>query len=70
MIVLTKDELRELTQRNRRDAQVCVLRHMGIEHRIRPDGTVVVLRAHVDAVLGGVDTPRIKARPEPDWTAL
>lgn len=50
---LTPDELIELTGRKRRDAQAMVLRYMGIEHRVRPDGAVIVLRAHVEQVLGG-----------------
>ena len=45
---LTKEELQELTGRTRRDAQVAALRSMGIEHRIRPDGSPAVLRAHVE----------------------
>lgn len=52
-MILTPEELQQLTGRKRRDAQARVLRHMGIEHRVRPDGSVVVLRAHVDEVLGG-----------------
>ncbi len=53
---LTEDEISALTGRLRSDAQVRVLRFMCIEHRIRPDGKVVVLRAHVDSVMGG--TPK------------
>ena len=70
MIILTKDELRELTQRNHCRAQVVVLRHMGIEHRIRPDGSVVVLRAHVEHLLGGREPSASPQDVEPDWSAL
>jgi Domain of unknown function (DUF4224) len=42
VIFLTKEELRELTKRNRSSEQVFVLRFMGIEHEIRPDGSVVL----------------------------
>ena len=60
-MILTPEELAELTGRCRSDAQVRVLRFMGIEHRIRPDGKVVALRSHVDAVLGAVTIhPKVK----------
>ena len=51
-MILTTEELVELTRRRRSDAQVRVLRFMGIEHRRRPDGSIAVSRAHVDAMLG------------------
>ncbi len=66
---LTPPEIVELTARRRRRAQVEVLRHLGIEHRVRPDGTPVVLRAHVEAALGGLASATLKD-PEPDWSAL
>ncbi len=49
---LGNDEIIELTNRQRSAAQVRALRTMGIEHRIRPDGTVAILRAHVEHLLG------------------
>lgn len=42
---------------------------MGIEHRIRPDGTVAVLRSHVERVLGGEVGSKLKEH-EPDWSAI
>lgn len=69
-MILTPSELAELTQRTRKDAQVRVLRFMGIEHRVRPDGSVAVLRSHVEAVLGGgryTDTSKTR---EPNWEAV
>jgi hypothetical protein len=68
-VFLTPPEIVALTQRRRRRAQVEALRHLGIEHRVRPDGSPVVLRAHVEAVLGGV-APAMLKDPEPDWSAL
>lgn len=50
--LLTPAEVRVLTGRTHRTSQVVVLRQMGIEHKVRPDGSVVVLRAHVERVLG------------------
>ena len=70
-IVLTTDEIEALTGRHRRDAQIKALRFMGIEHRVRPDGTVAVLKAHIDLVLGGNVTRTSKPhRSEPNWAAL
>jgi hypothetical protein len=70
VIFLTKEELRELTRRNRSSAQVVVLRFMGIEHKIRPDGSVVVLRAHVEHLLGGIADARVPREVQPDWSAV
>lgn len=71
-IVLTKDEVEALTGRHRKDAQIKALRFMGIEHRVRPDGTVAVLKAHIDQILGATSpSPRQRnIRSEPNWAAL
>lgn len=45
-------EVVELTGKQRHDAQVRALRFMGIEHRVRPDGSVAVSKAHVEQTLG------------------
>lgn len=47
-MILTRAELEELTGKSRSAAQARVLTHMGIPHRRRPDGSVVVIRAHVE----------------------
>lgn len=68
---LTPEELVQLTGRHRRDSQVRALNFMGIEHCIRPDGKVVVLRRHVEEMLGL--KPDKEAKPksvEPNWDAL
>lgn len=58
---LTADEIAELTGRRRCNAQVRVLRFMGIEHRQRPDGSIAVSRSHVDSLLGaGPASTKIK----------
>lgn len=67
---LDKDELVHLTGRVRKDAQVRVLRFMGIEHKVRPDGSVAVLRLHVEQSLGGQMTADTKPEIEPNWGAL
>jgi hypothetical protein len=68
---LDSDEVRELTARMQHVAQAKALRAMGIEHRARPDGTLAVLRAHVEQVLGGSQVARRKpVAVEPNWGAL
>ena len=52
-MLLTAQEVRDLTGMQRPSAQVRALKSMGIECRRRPDGSVVVLRAVVEAVVGG-----------------
>lgn len=68
-MILDQAELAELTGRVRRDAQIRALRFMGIEHRIRPNGTVAVLKAHVEQSLGLKEASVIK-ESEPDWSAI
>lgn len=68
-MMLTAEELSDLTGRSRRDAQIRVLRFMGVEHRVRPDGTLAVLKSHVEQVLGGHVRYKLKD-PEPNWSAI
>lgn len=69
-MILTNSELIELTGRRVKSAQVRVLRFMGIEHKIRPDGSVAVLRAHVDKIMGAHDSVRREVEIEPNWSAM
>ena len=46
-LVLSPDELIELTGKQRRSAQAKVLTALAIPFRVRPDGSLLVLRAHV-----------------------
>lgn len=70
-LFLEADELYGLTQRRRRDAQVRMLRSMGVEHRVRADGSVAVLRAHVEELFGAPQVTRLgKRETEPDWSAV
>jgi hypothetical protein len=52
-MILDNTQLFELTKKKRSSAQAAVLSAMGIEHRVRPDGSVAVSEAHVERVLGG-----------------
>ncbi len=42
---------------------------MGIDHRPRPEGTLVVLRSHVEHLLGGVES-RKTVEAEPNWSMV
>ena len=42
MKILSPEELKQLTQKKQSTSQREVLNFMGIDHRIRPDGSVVV----------------------------
>lgn len=65
---LTPDEIVALTNRKNRPAQRTVLNHLGIQHKVRPDGSLVVLRSHVEDALGK-ESKHNKA-PEPNWSAI
>lgn len=67
---LTIDELRALTRRVQHAAQVRVLRAMGIQHGMRPDGSVAVLRSHVERLFGGTAEEHVRRPVEPNWGAL
>lgn len=68
---LTPEELHDLTRRKMRGAQIGVLNFMGIEHRVRPDGKVLVLREHALQVFGCKPTVERKRRPtEPNFEHL
>ena len=69
-IVLGPDELIRLTGRTRRNAQARVLRCLSIEHKVRPDGSLVVLRAHAEAILSGSLAGSNVKTSEPNWDVL
>jgi hypothetical protein len=70
MLILTDQELQQLTGRQRRPAQLRALKWMGIEHRVRPDGSIAVLREHVQNVMGVTQQQSQGTTHEPDWSAL
>ncbi len=67
---LTDEEIISLTQKKRRATQRHVLNAIGITHKIRPDGSLVVLRSHVEKVLGGGGASLVSVEPDPNWAAL
>lgn len=68
-LFLSREELEQLTGYKKPSAQARALNAMGIEYRERPDGAVIVLRSHLEAILGGGADPQ-PAPPEPDWSGL
>jgi hypothetical protein len=69
---LETDEVKSLTERKTRPAQVKVLKAMGIEHRVRPDGSVAILRAHITKVFDGDTSPSKRTTEDmtPNWGAM
>lgn len=57
---LTDDDLTELTGKRQNAARIRVLNAMGVQHKIRPDGSIALLRAHVERLFGE------KSKPEPE----
>lgn len=62
---LDDDEIVELTDRQRRPAQARALAFMGIEYKRRPDGSLAILRAHVEKLFGEGVVSRTKRRTAP-----
>ncbi len=52
-MILSHEELIELTGKKAKPAQVQALRYIGLEFRLRPDGSPIVLKSHVEKVFGG-----------------
>lgn len=63
---LTPEELYDLTHRRRPKAQLSWLHANQIEARLRADGTVVALRAAVEAKFGAPARKPV----EPNWGAI
>lgn len=69
-LLLDSEEIEELTGRTRRGAQVRVLRAMGIEHRVRPDGSVAVSRAHYERIFCVSSHERHLRKTSPDFSMV
>jgi hypothetical protein len=61
---LTGAEISQLTGKKRPSAQMRALRFMAIDHKRRPDGSVVVLRSQLGVAYPS--NPPTK-RTEPNW---
>lgn len=69
-MILTPDEITELTLKKHRAAQRAVLNALGIQHKVRPDGSLVVSRSHVEKELGADALSKTKKRTQPNWGAM
>jgi len=68
---LDDGELRSMTKRVQRSAQAKMLRSMGIAFKQRADGTLAVLRAHVEKEFGaGADRKSKTKEFQPNWSAV
>jgi hypothetical protein len=68
---LDDGELRSMTKRVQRAAQAKMLRSMGIAFKQRADGTLAVLRMHVEKEFGAGRDRQSKAKDfEPNWSGL
>lgn len=68
---LTEEEIKDLTQRVQHQAQAKMLNALGLTHKVRSDGSLLVLRSHVEKELGGAPAARSKAKVvEPNWDGV
>lgn len=68
---LSSDEISSMTSRVQHAAQARVLRSMGIAFKQRADGTLVVLRAHVEKEFGiSAERQPKKKDYQPNWSGL
>jgi hypothetical protein len=70
MMFLDPQELIELTGRHRRETQKQALRFLGIEHRVRADGKILVLRAHVERQFGESEAAQKPEENKIRWDLL
>ncbi|GJM17467.1 MAG: hypothetical protein DHS20C13_27940 [Thermodesulfobacteriota bacterium] len=61
---LTKYELTEITGKVRSSSQVKILRHLGIEVKVRPDGVPLVAREHYLKLMGVYDNNHREVKPD------
>jgi hypothetical protein len=61
-MILTAEEISEITRKVRPKAQAKVLSAMGFEFKLRLDGTLVVSREHAELVMSGARPPSRKAK--------
>lgn len=67
---LSAAEIATLTNRLRYGAQSRELAKLGIEHKRRGDGSIVVLRAHHDVVLTGARNDKPKGKTTPNFALV
>lgn len=68
---LDAEEIRSMTDRKTHSAQRKMLNALGIVYKVRADGSLLVLRSHVERELGGA-LPATASKKEfiPNWSAV
>lgn len=69
-IFLEHHDVVDLTHKRQFSAQIRALRHMGIDHKIRLDGSPAILRSHAEKVLAGGNPSRARIKIQPDWRSI
>lgn len=68
---LSSDEIYSMTERVQRRAQAKMLRSMGVEFRQRADGSLAVLRRHVEKIFGAPLEHKSKSKEfQPNWDGI
>ncbi len=69
---LDREEVKSLTNSTGRAAQSKALRAMGIEHKVRPDGSIAILRDHITKIFDGDPDSAGKSVKVvgPNWAAI
>jgi len=67
---LSEDEIEYMTKFVQPQKQAEQLNRLGIMHKRRADGSILVLRSHVINVMGGGETVTQESTYEPNWNAL
>lgn len=67
-MLLTDAEIANLTKKTQRAPQRAVLNFLGIQHKVRPDGSLVVSKSHVEQVLGVKVTDTAGGESELDFS--
>lgn len=71
-LFLTDDEIYDLTKKTYGPTRIKALNALGIQHKVRGDGSIAILRDHIIKVFGGnMATQAKKAKSsEPNWSAI
>ena len=67
---LDDEQIAELTKRKQRRAQVAMLRSLGVQFKVRADGSIAILIEHVKKVFGGMEVSKKDRHVEPNWDAI
>lgn len=67
---LTREQIEQLTGRSTPSGQARALNKMGITHKRRADGQVVVLSSHIEKQLDGAPTGGKNTRSTPNWSSM